>query len=1738
MSQQTKSGNAFFRKLATFIVDKRKIFFLLYAFAIAFCVFSMNWVEVENDVTTYLPEETETRQGLVAMNENFVTFGTARIMVSNITLETADELQETIADVEGVDMVTFDHTEEHYRSAAALYDVSFKAGTNEALSLQAMDNIRQALSGYDTYVDTLVGYDENALLQQEMTTILIVAAIIIVIVLTLTSRSYAELPVLIMTFGVAALLNMGTNFLCGKISFISDSIAVVLQLALAIDYAIILCHRYVDERENLDAREACINALSKSIPEISASSMTTISGLAALAFMQFAIGMDMAIVLIKSIFLSLLSVFTLMPGLLMLFSSWMDRTKHKKLLPNVTLLGKFAIVTRRIVPPLFILVLVGAFYFSSQCPYCYSYNDLHTAKMSERQQAYFKIKDTFGTSNMVALVVPAGNYEAERAILKELESRPEVKSAMGLSNIEAMGGYMLTDALTPRELSELVGLDYEVAQVLYSLYAVEDSEYGELLSGLEEYRVPLFDMFLFLKDQLESKNIALEGEDREMLDELFVQLENAQLQLQNEKYSRMVVYLNLAEEGGETYAFLQEIRNVVGEYYEDDYYVVGNSTSSRDLSASFISDNLMISILSAFFVILVLLFTFQSVGLPILLIIVIQGSIWINFSFPTLTGQPLYFLGYLIVNAIQMGANIDYAIVISSHYQEYKHHLPHKKAIVEALNSAFPTVFTSGTMMAAAGLLIGNLSAQPVVSIMGSCLGRGTVISIILVLTVLPAFLVLGDSIIERTKFKIKPIELNTRTATGTMRVQGHLRGYISGVVDADFHGILHGQLNATVSTDAQITDIPEEEPEKKTEDSVPQEPVASVTQMKEADKSARSVSPATSANPAKRNATGRKKGKMTLRKFIKSLKVILLCAILVQNVTLTVQAETEEVKKDTLRISTVEEFLVFAENCRLDSYSMDLPVVLEADIDLTGTDFRGIPIFCGDFDGGNYTVSGLSIKGEGSVQGLFRYVAKGATVRRLVVKGEVIPEGSRCSIGGIAGNNAGIIEGCNFYGYVSGAEAIGGLVGVNEMTGIVDNCLVKGTVHGTHFVGGLVGENYGVVRDSSSDSEINTTVEQNIVEISDITLETLTGTESSATVTDIGGIAGTNIGVIRSCENLGAVGYQQMGYNIGGIAGSQCGYIVDCSNYADVYGRKEVGGIVGHMEPGILVEYTIDTLQILEEQLNTMDAIADGASAKAESSVASLRSQTDTLKGQVEDAQTALGAFSSMPDSDSALAIQNNLSNSLNEMSETLQGMSNTGQETVKNLSNRVKSMVNQMNAIESTVENAGDNLGGSITDVSDLDTVVDITSKVENCFNTGAIHADLNAGGIVGVIALESDLDSEDDVEIIGDASLNFEGELRSVILESENRGAISVGKQNAGGIVGRMDLGLVRDCLNTGAVDAENADYVGGIAGQSRGYIRLSNAKCSLAGDSYVGGVAGSGRIVSDCRTLIQFLGGTERLGAVLGAAAEPYTEDENPVSGNYYLVTDKDMGAIDGISYAGCAEPLEEDAFFALAGLSNVFRKIDIKFVFEDERTKTLQLDWREELTKEDIPEIPEKNGCTGYWEGIEEIDFSDIHFDMTFHVGYNSRFVTIQSEAVQSDNRPIVLAEGDFVPEQQIVLTKLSEVPGLAEGETGIEAWEFAVVPAGQVNTLRYYMPGDYREETLKLLVRGSEGAWRRVPFEKDGSYLVFSVNEEDNAFRLIQVEKEYPVEAWIVAGVAVVSLVLILIFMKKWKKQG
>lgn len=408
-------------------------------------------------------------------------------------------------------------------------------------------------------------------------------------------------------------------------------------------------------------------------------------------------------------------------------------------------------------------LIVVCFFLSNACPYAYSATELSTITKNESQIAYEKIKNTFSRTNTLAVIVPSGDYEKEQKLKSELERQKEVDSATGLASVDAMDGYAVGDSLTPREFSELTDMDIEIVRLLYSAYAANSENYGKIAGGIDNYKIALLDMFDFVFQMLDDGYVTLDDEMQSDLNELRDKLNDGKKQLGSDDYSRLVINLNLPEEGDETFAFLTTVREIAKKYYNDNVLLVGNATSNYDLSVSFGHDNVMITILSIVFVLIVLFFTFQSAGIPLILILVIQGSIWINFSFPTITSSPIYFMSYLVVSSIQMGANIDYAIVITNRYAELRRQMDKYEAIKLSLNLAFPTIFTSGTILACAGFAIGVFSSSPVIASVGSALGRGTVISIVLVMGILPQLLVLGDFIIEKTSFNLKDIRKDIR---------------------------------------------------------------------------------------------------------------------------------------------------------------------------------------------------------------------------------------------------------------------------------------------------------------------------------------------------------------------------------------------------------------------------------------------------------------------------------------------------------------------------------------------------------------------------------------------------------------------------------------------------------------------------------------------------------------------------------------------------------------------------------------------------------------------------------------------------------------------------------------------------------------------------------------------------------------------------------------------------------------
>ena len=739
------------------IVRYRFIIMGLFGLAMIYSVMCIGKVQVNSDMTAFLPEETETRQGITVMADEFITYASADVMVSNITYETAEKIAAEIEKLEHVDSVSLDDTRVHYVNSSALLSISFNGTDNDLEVIDDMNSIREMLRDYDTYISSDIGVNKSEEIASQMGGVLILTVAVIVAVLLFTSRSYFEVVIFGIVFGVAGLLNMGTNFWLGEISSITNSIAVILQLALAIDYSIIFSHRYQDEALRYPtAREALIEALSKSIIEISSSSLTTISGLLALTLMQFRLGYDLGMVLTKGIILSLLTVFLLMPGLIMFFPKMLKKTAHRSLVPDIRPWGRLLMCSRYCFVWLFVAIIPFSVVFSSQASYAFDDTSIDELIYSESRAAMHKITDTFDNSTTIAVIVPNGNYNNEKEILKEIAALDNIKNTTGLANIEIEQGRVLTDNYTPRMFAELLDIDIEQALLLYQAYGVEHEQYQGIFQNGEEYEVTLLDMFLYLFDMIDRGLISLNDSQQAAIDEKRGTLTMGIDQLQGENYDRLVVTATVPVEGEKSVELVESIRTIAEKYYGDgNVLVVGEITSARDLGNSYTGDNTKINLLTIAFILIILLLTFKSVAGGLLLVFVIQGSIWINFSFLFLTGTTCSFVTNMIVSALQMGATIDDAIVIMNHYLEHRQKLSKKDAMILAVNESFPTILTSGSILTVAGFVISFMVSDVYIGHIGLAIGRGALISVILVLTVLPQFIVMFDGLIEKTRFKI-----------------------------------------------------------------------------------------------------------------------------------------------------------------------------------------------------------------------------------------------------------------------------------------------------------------------------------------------------------------------------------------------------------------------------------------------------------------------------------------------------------------------------------------------------------------------------------------------------------------------------------------------------------------------------------------------------------------------------------------------------------------------------------------------------------------------------------------------------------------------------------------------------------------------------------------------------------------------------------------------------------------------
>ncbi|AQQ54983.1 efflux RND transporter permease subunit [Planococcus lenghuensis] len=637
----------------------------------------------------YLPEEAQSTEALAIMQREFGgSVPTNRIMMNELTIQEALAFKEQLAAVDGVSDVTWlddavdlseplemanaDTVDNYYKDGLALFTFSIQEGEEVVVT----DRLYE-LIGED---NALAGEALDTATQQKMagTESMYAAALlvpIIILILVLSTTSWIEPALFLTAIGVSVLINMGTNIFFGEVSFVTQSVAPILQLAVSLDYAIFLLHSFSDYRKKtVDPEEAMQLAMNKSFPAITASASTTFFGFIALSFMDFEIGADLGITLVKGIFLSFVSVMVFLPALTLLVYKWIDKTQHRPLLPTIPNKGR--VLTKLRVPVLILvaLIVVPAFLAQSQTSFIYGIGDQPENTRAGSDIA--EIREHFGKSTPLVVLVPRGDVASEEALVQELSTLPAVSDVV--SYVSTVGA-----AIPPEAVGE------DVTEQFYS-----------------------------------------------------------------DNYSRLILQTNTETEGEEAFGLIEEVHELAGDFYGNDAYLLGESVTLYDIRNTVQDDNTFVNMLTLVTISFVLLITFRSITIPLILLLTIQTSVWINLSVPYFTDASLVYVGYLLVSIIQLAATVDYAILLTDTYKEYRQEMPALAAMKRTLDEKIFSIGISAAILSSVGFILWITSTNPIVSSIGLLLGRGALLAFVMVVLLLPALFIVFDKVVEKTTWK------------------------------------------------------------------------------------------------------------------------------------------------------------------------------------------------------------------------------------------------------------------------------------------------------------------------------------------------------------------------------------------------------------------------------------------------------------------------------------------------------------------------------------------------------------------------------------------------------------------------------------------------------------------------------------------------------------------------------------------------------------------------------------------------------------------------------------------------------------------------------------------------------------------------------------------------------------------------------------------------------------------------
>lgn len=759
------------KKIPEGIVKLKWVFLVLFVALSIFGAVMIPHTKINYDLTGYLPAHCDSSTALELLKKEFDDKGMAYVMVKDVTPEKAGEIKTRLEQVEGVATVTYVESM-NYKNNSALYTVTLKDYDSTAGAFDAVKDVIDALSDEKAYLSGQSAFSYYTKLETEQSIMKLGIAIVVIILLVMlfTSKTYFELIVLILVFGAAMAINMGTNFLfVNGISYIANLVALVLQLALSLDYSIILLHRYMEERDNgEDAKTATVTALTKGLPEILSSSLTTVAGLAALMLMTLSIGAEIGLSLAKGIVVSMATVIFFMPALLVIFDKPIQKTRHKSFVPNVTKPARAIVKARKVIVPAFLLIAILAGVAQGFNKYSFNYNSGSLIVAPKKV-----IEETgFGTLNSLVVVVPKGDAEKERQLVKYVESFDLIDksqtTALSTINVysfidaDSSETLYLTDEVSKKDIGNLIdkipsdaGVNPLIIKPIIEGW-FDDYVKNYLPEGTKpsKAKVRLIDFLDFAVREKFDAISRFIGNDPEKLAylEQVKQISFAKANLESENYSRITFNINGGVEDDDVFELVKTLKSGVSDFYEERY-ITGESVVCYEMSEYFMKDNLMVCLFTDLFILVILLITFRNISLPIILILAIQGGIFINFAIPFLSKTSISFIGYLIISAIQMGATIDYAIVLTNRYRGIRKDFTDRyDAMAAATNAVFPTILTSGVILTATGFVMSMLSSG-VVAQLGLLLGVGTLTSIIIVLFVLPSLLLVTEKVVDKTDF-------------------------------------------------------------------------------------------------------------------------------------------------------------------------------------------------------------------------------------------------------------------------------------------------------------------------------------------------------------------------------------------------------------------------------------------------------------------------------------------------------------------------------------------------------------------------------------------------------------------------------------------------------------------------------------------------------------------------------------------------------------------------------------------------------------------------------------------------------------------------------------------------------------------------------------------------------------------------------------------------------------------------